>query len=59
LIGKVVLKLHQLPIAYDYSDLESYNIEEIRKQIDENFKVLEESIKELKESNSRISSKVK
>lgn len=51
--------MHQLPITYDYSDLENYNIEEIRKQIDVNFKALEESIKELKESNSRISNKVK
>jgi len=54
-----VLKLHQLPIIYDDSALESYSIEDIRKQIDENFKALEESIKELKESNSRISNKVK
>jgi hypothetical protein len=44
---------------YDFSPVENYNIEEIRKRIKENFKTLEESIKELKESNSKISNNLK
>lgn len=54
-----MLKLHQLFAGYDFSTLENSNLEEIRKQINENSKRLEESIKELEEANFRVSNSVK
>ena len=49
-----MLNLNQLLIQYDFSVMEDYEIEALKKQIAENSRILEESIKELSESDSGV-----